>query len=84
VVLATLTSLGSRRFESRRFALSVNSMYQQLLAQANNCSSPISEEEREHIQHYVSRAKMFIANINQRRQTMQKITDTNPRTLYGL
>jgi RNA polymerase sigma-54 factor len=33
-----------------------------------------SDEEREHIQHYVSRAKMFIANINQRRQTMQKIT----------
>jgi RNA polymerase sigma-54 factor len=60
--------------ESRRFALSVNSMYQQLLAQANNRGSPVSEEEREHIQHYVSRAKMFIAHINQRRQTMQKIT----------
>jgi RNA polymerase sigma-54 factor len=61
--------------ESRRFALSVNSMYQQLLAQANNRGSPISEEEHEHIQRYVSRAKMFIANINQRRQTMQKITN---------
>lgn len=61
--------------ESRRFALSVNSMYQQLLAQATNRGSGISEEEREHIQHYVSRAKMFIANINQRRQTMHKITN---------
>jgi RNA polymerase sigma-54 factor len=60
--------------ESRRFALSVNSMYQTLLAQASS-GNQMSEEEREHIQHYVSRAKMFIANINQRRQTMQKITN---------
>ncbi|MGH2447574.1 MAG: RNA polymerase factor sigma-54 [Chloroflexota bacterium] len=60
--------------ESRRFGLSVNSMYQQLLAQVNNNSSQYTDQDREHIQHYVSRAKMFIANINQRRQTMQKIT----------
>lgn len=60
--------------ESRRFALSVNGMYQNLLNQVNSSQTPYSEEEREHIQHYVSRAKMFIANINQRRQTMQKIT----------
>lgn len=59
--------------ESRRFGLSVNSMYQQLLAQAASNGS-LSDDERDHIQHYVSRAKMFIANINQRRQTMQKIT----------
>jgi RNA polymerase sigma-54 factor len=59
--------------ESKRFALSVNSMYQQLLSQAGG--PQYTEQEREHIQHYVSRAKMFIANINQRRQTMQKITD---------
>jgi RNA polymerase sigma-54 factor len=61
--------------ESRRFALSVNSMYQQLLMQASQTGVQYSAEERDHIQHYVSRAKMFIANINQRRQTMQKITD---------
>lgn len=60
--------------ESRRFALSVNTMYQTLLSQVNAQGTQYSEEEREHIQHYVSRAKMFIANINQRRQTMQKIT----------
>ena len=60
--------------ESRRFALSVNGMYQQLLGQANSAAAPMTDEEREHIRHYVSRAKMFIANINQRRQTMQKIT----------
>ncbi len=60
--------------ESRRFALSVNGMYQQLLAQVNNSRDRYSDEEREHIHHYVSRARMFIANINQRRQTIQKIT----------
>ena len=60
--------------ESRRFALSVNGMYQQLLMQATASGQNYTDEEREHIQHYVSRAKMFIANINQRRQTMQKIT----------
>ncbi|GAC1625270.1 MAG: RNA polymerase factor sigma-54 [Chloroflexota bacterium] len=61
--------------ESRRFALSVNSMYQQLLSQVNSSQSQYSETDREHIHNYVSRAKMFIANINQRRQTMQKITN---------
>jgi RNA polymerase sigma-54 factor len=61
--------------ESRRFALSVNSMYQGLLAQASASNGQVSDEEKEHIQHYASRAKMFISNINQRRQTMQKITN---------
>lgn len=61
--------------ESRRFALSVNGMYQQLLSQVSNSGTQYSEQDREHIQHYVSRAKMFIANINQRRQTMHKITN---------
>jgi RNA polymerase sigma-54 factor len=61
--------------ESRRFALSINGMYQQLLQQASQSGVQYSPQEREHIQHYVSRAKMFIANIQQRRQTMQKITD---------
>lgn len=60
--------------ESRRFALSINSMYQQILAQVSSNEARYSDEEKEHIQHYVSRAKMFIANINQRRQTIQKIT----------
>jgi len=60
--------------ESRRFGLSVNSMYLQLLSQLSHNPGQYTEEEREHIQHYVSRAKMFIQNINQRRQTMQKIT----------
>ncbi|MGH2441640.1 MAG: RNA polymerase factor sigma-54 [Chloroflexota bacterium] len=74
-----LITVGEKGFdvevvESKRFSLSVNSMYQQLLTQVNSEASRYSDEEREHIHHYVSRAKMFIANINQRRQTIQKIT----------
>ena len=34
----------------------------------------MSPEEKKHVQQYVGRAKLFIANINQRRQTMFKIT----------
>ena len=34
----------------------------------------MSPEERKHVQQYAGRAKLFIANINQRRQTMFKIT----------
>ena len=35
--------------------------------------SSYSEEDRRHVQQYVSRAKMFMSNINQRRETMKKI-----------
>ncbi len=79
VIPDVVISKGEKEFEievveSRRFALSVNGMYQQLLSQVNKNTERYSDQELEHIQHYVSRAKMFIANINQRRQTIQKIT----------
>jgi RNA polymerase sigma-54 factor len=34
----------------------------------------MSPEEKQHVQHYAGRARLFIANITQRRQTMLKIT----------
>ena len=34
----------------------------------------MNPEERRHVQQYVGRAKLFIANINQRRQTLFNIT----------
>ncbi|MGI8824494.1 MAG: RNA polymerase factor sigma-54 [Chloroflexota bacterium] len=79
VVPDVIISLGEQGLEveiieSKRFALSINSMYQQLLIQVHSAQAQYSESEREHVHQYVSRAKMFIANINQRRQTMQKIT----------
>lgn len=60
--------------ESRRFFLRVSPLYQQLMADAGRENEKFSDNDRRHIKQYVSRAKLFIANINQRRQTLQKIT----------
>jgi RNA polymerase sigma-54 factor len=60
--------------ESKRFFLKINPLYTRLLSQAEDVG--ISEEERRHIQQYVSRAKQFLANIHQRRQTLLKITES--------
>jgi RNA polymerase sigma-54 factor len=61
--------------ESKRFFLRITPLYQQLAANLDREPERFSEEERRHIKQYVSRAKLFIANINQRRQTLQKITE---------
>ncbi|MBI4318878.1 MAG: RNA polymerase factor sigma-54 [Chloroflexi bacterium] len=60
--------------ESKRFFLRVSPLYNQLLNDVEKEAERFSEDEKRHIQHYVSRAKLFIANINQRRQTLHKIT----------
>ena len=60
--------------ESKRFVLRLSPIYNQLSAELEHGNERFSEEERRHIQQYVSRAKLFIANINQRRQTIQRIT----------
>jgi RNA polymerase sigma-54 factor len=60
--------------ESRRFALRVNPMYTRLAADLNRSGASMSSDEKKHVQQYVGRAKLFIANINQRRQTMLRIT----------
>lgn len=60
--------------ESKRYFLRITPMYQKLSAELENEVSKFNEEEKKHIQRYVSRAKLFIQNINQRRQTLQRIT----------
>lgn len=60
--------------ESKRFFLRISPMYHQLLTDLEREPMRFSEDEKRHIQHYVSRAKLFIANINQRRQTLHRIT----------
>ncbi len=60
--------------ESKRFILRVSPIYNQLASELDRDGERFSEEERRHIRQYVSRAKLFIANINQRRQTIQRIT----------
>jgi RNA polymerase sigma-54 factor len=67
--------------ESRRFSLRVNPVYRQLVAQLQAARSgaakmaQMSDDERQHIRQYVTRAKFFIDNINQRRQTIARISD---------
>ncbi len=67
--------------ESRRFSLRVNPVYRQLVGQlqaaraAGSAAPQMDDKERQHIREYVTRAKFFIDNINQRRQTMARITE---------
>jgi len=67
--------------ESRRFSLRVNPVYRQLIVQLQAArkegasSLPMNDDERQHIREYVTRAKFFIDNINQRRQTIARITE---------
>ena len=60
--------------ESKRYFLNLNPSYVQLYSDVGARSGMLTEDERKHIQQYVSRAKLFISNINQRRQTLAKIT----------
>lgn len=60
--------------ESRRFVLRINPMYTRLSADLHRSSATMNPDEKRHVQRYVGRAKLFIANINQRRQTLYNIT----------
>jgi RNA polymerase sigma-54 factor len=60
--------------ESKRFFLRVNPAYTQVFKESKAQPSALSDDERQHVQHYVMRARLFIANINQRRQTLGRIT----------
>lgn len=60
--------------ESKRFMLRINPMYSRLSGELHRGGATLSTDERKHIQQYVGRAKLFIANINQRRQTLFNIT----------
>ncbi|MBI3969801.1 MAG: RNA polymerase factor sigma-54 [Chloroflexi bacterium] len=59
--------------ESKRFFLRVNPLYRDLMLRAQQTDAHLNESERKHIQQYVSRARLFMANIDQRRQTLQRI-----------
>src|SRR5947199_3075986 len=68
--------------ESRRFSLRVNPVYRQLIMQlqaarkdGGTAAVPMNDDDRQHIREYVTRAKFFIDNINQRRQTILRITE---------
>jgi RNA polymerase sigma-54 factor len=67
--------------ESRRFSLRVNPVYRELTMQLaaarreGTSAVPMNDDDRQHIREYVTRAKFFIDNINQRRQTILRITE---------
>lgn len=58
--------------ESKRFFLKLSPMYRSMSSDSRTLGT---EEEREHVRQYVARARQFISNINQRRETMNKITN---------
>jgi RNA polymerase sigma-54 factor len=59
--------------ESRRFFMKLNPMYSQMASEFRSKAAHYSEEDKRHVSQYVSRARMFMSNINQRRETMKKI-----------
>ncbi|HVG00255.1 MAG TPA: RNA polymerase factor sigma-54, partial [Chloroflexia bacterium] len=61
--------------ESRRFFMRLNPLYSQMASDLRTKSSAISDDDKRHIQQYVSRTKLFISNIKQRRETLTKIAN---------
>ncbi|MEI6044327.1 MAG: RNA polymerase factor sigma-54 [Chloroflexota bacterium] len=59
--------------ESKRFVLKMSPMYANL-SHEMNVAAEYNADDREHVRQYVARAKFFMSNINQRRETMLKIT----------
>jgi RNA polymerase sigma-54 factor len=59
--------------ESKRFFLRINPLYRELMLRSQQDEARLNEDEKKHIQQYVSRARLFMANIDQRRQTLQRI-----------
>lgn len=56
---------------SPRRALRMNPLYQELIRNA----ATLDEDEREHVQEYVSRTRVFLSNLRQRESTLQRIGD---------
>ncbi len=60
--------------EGYRFSLRINPLYQRLSTDVHQPTRDLSDGERDHIRRYVNRSKLFISNINQRRETIRRIT----------
>ena len=61
--------------ESRRFYLRLNPLYQELAQAMVRGQQDISHEEREHLSTFVSRARLFLTNLRQRRETIRRIAE---------
>ena len=71
--------------DTKFFHLRMNEMYEQLAGQyarrksapaasSNGQESPAHEDERTHVRKYSNRAKLFMSNIHQRRDTLLRIS----------
>lgn len=61
--------------ESRQYSLCLNPLYQNLAVAVAQGQQELSEEDRVHTQIYLSRARLFLANLRQRRETILRITE---------
>lgn len=61
--------------ETYRFSLRISPLYQRLATETARNGDHMSDHEKDHIRRYVNRSKLFISNINQRRETMLRITN---------
>jgi RNA polymerase sigma-54 factor len=61
--------------ESRRFYLRLNPLYQELSHAIAQRQQEVSSEEREHLNTFVSRARLFLTNMRQRRETIRRIAE---------
>ncbi len=61
--------------ESRSLGLRVNAVYRQLWDSMRRDPASYSGKDREHVQAYLTRAREFIDNLNQRRKTLKLIIE---------
>ncbi|HWQ14723.1 MAG TPA: RNA polymerase factor sigma-54 [Roseiflexaceae bacterium] len=61
--------------ESRQFSLCLNPFYQSLSQAVSAGQQEVTEAERQHMQTYISRARLFLTNLRQRRETIRRITE---------
>ncbi len=61
--------------EARHFFLRMSPLYEQIAVSVSQKSAPpsVSDADKKHVREFTSRAKVFIANIQQRRETLRKI-----------
>jgi len=61
--------------ESRRYALRLNPLYQELSKAVGRGQAEATEQETEHLRSHVARARLFLKNIRHRRETIRRITE---------
>lgn len=60
--------------EGKQFELRLSPSYLRIATQLELNPNGFTEDERRHIREYVSRTKLFISNVNQRRKTIHRIS----------